>query len=173
MRVASLILLAVCIALASAKNLYESRIINGNDAKEGQFPYQASLRNKFTNDNYCGATILNNRFLLTAAHCCRGDHRTPKYVYAVVGALHQFSGGITMNVDKITSHGSFDYDIAKNDIGLIRTTKEIIFNDKVQPIALPERDVAYGKEVVVTGWGTNEVNRENKIHCIKLLSLFY
>lgn len=67
-----------------------------------------------------------------------------------------------MDVDKITPHGSFDYNDAKNDIALIRTTKEIIFDDKIQPIALPKSDVTYGKVVVVTGWGTNEVNKKKR-----------
>lgn len=162
MRVVSLIVLVVCIALACAKKVLESRIISGKDAIEGQFPYQASLRSKFDNNHYCGAAILNNRFLLTAAHCCQNGQRHPKNTYAVVGALRQFSGGIEMDVDKITSHGSFDFNSAKNDIALIRTAKEIIFNDKIQPIVLPNSDVAYGKEVIISGWGTNEVIKYRK-----------
>lgn len=153
MKAVNLILLVAFIALASAKIALESRIINGKDAEEGQFPYQASLRSRFDDEHRCGAAILNDRFLLTAAHCCQDGHRLPKNVYAIVGALRRTSGGIKMDVDKITSHGSFDFSTTKNDIALIRTTEKIIFNDKVQPIALPKDDVADGKEVIVSGWG--------------------
>lgn len=76
MKVISLIFLATCILHTSAVsklNLFESKdlntwIIGGKNAEEGQFPYQVSLRNKFSKGHFCGASILNSRFLLTAAH---------------------------------------------------------------------------------------------------------
>lgn len=167
MRAVNLIsLLAVFIALISAKSVHESRIINGHDAIDGQFKYQASLRSKLTDQHNCGASILNNRFLLTAAHCCQSDHGDPAFVYAVVGALRQFSGGIAMDVNKIITHDAFRYDTAENDIALIRTVKDIIFNYKIQPIALPKGEVAYGQPVVVSGWGVNEVIRI-QLYCQK------
>lgn len=43
MKTISLICLAVCVALASAKSVYEPRIMNGDDAVEGQFPYQGNF----------------------------------------------------------------------------------------------------------------------------------
>lgn len=44
-----------------------ARIIGGNDAPENKYPYQASvLHNLFPT---CGGSIINDRFILTAAHC--------------------------------------------------------------------------------------------------------
>lgn len=158
MRVGILIPFTVCVALASSDIVSEFRIFNGNDAIEGQFPYQASIRSKHDNKHHCGAAILNNRFLLTAAHCTKFDYSKPDYVNVVVGALHRSNGGTKMDVDKITPHEDFDPWHLKNDIALIRTAKKINFNDQVQPIPLPTADIEDGKSLTITGWGKNGEN---------------
>lgn len=149
----------VTVSTASTKHLYEPRIINGHDATEGQFPHMASLQNRFTHQHYCGAAILSSRFLLTAAHCCHGDQGNPKMVIAIVGALRLSSGGVKVELDTITPHGGFSFHTARNDIGVIRTVKEIEFTDLVQPIALSTVDLPDDRttQVILSGWGRFEV----------------
>lgn len=158
MRAGILISFAVCIAVASSKIESQFRIFDGSDAVEGQFPYQAAIRSKHDNKHHCGAAILNKRYLLTAAHCTKFDYSKPDYIKVVVGALHRSNGGVVMEVDKITPHKEFDPFYLKNDIALIRTAKEIKFNDQVQPIPLPTEDIDEGKSLVVSGWGKTGPN---------------
>lgn len=45
----------------------KDRIIGGENARPGQFPYQVSLQ--CGNRHICGGSILNEKYILTAAHC--------------------------------------------------------------------------------------------------------
>lgn len=172
MRAEILISLTVCIAAAHSKVVSEFRIFNGNNAIKGQFPYQAAIRVKQTNNHHCGAAILNNQFLLTAAHCTRFDYGKPDHVVVVVGALHRSNDGTKMDVDKITPHEDFDHWYLKNDIALIRTVKKIAFNDRVQPIPLPTEDADYEKPLIISGWGKNGADsRPDTLQFIEVKSL--
>lgn len=157
-RVISLaIAFTLLIALSDSREVYRksSRIINGNDATAGQFPYMISLRQRVDNQHFCGASIVNSRFLLTAAHCCMDENALPANVYAVAGALRQSTGGTVIDLDRITRHNGWNMTQAIHDISILRTTKEIIFSQQIQPIALPTSNLpADGHaRTVYSGWG--------------------
>lgn len=63
---AKVLVLSAVVALAIASP-FEGRIVGGDDASPGQFPYQISLRIK--DSHTCGGSIIDNEWILTAAHC--------------------------------------------------------------------------------------------------------
>lgn len=51
---------------------HEALIVHGNESKEGDWPWHASILHVEINQNIefkCGGTLLNSNSILTAAHC--------------------------------------------------------------------------------------------------------
>lgn len=162
----TLLIVAFYVVLTTAnddRSIIEPRIVGGQKAGIGQFKYQGCLRTRLTKQYLCGAAIISNRFLLTAAHCTDGLYQHTGMIVAVVGAMHRYKDGVTMKVDKITTHNEYNFRLLLHDISLIRTADEIIFSPTVQPIALPKDDLPKNgnARVVLTGWGRISVS--NKI----------
>lgn len=47
-----------------------SRIVGGNDADDGEVPYQCYLQKN--SRHYCGCAIVSSKWIITAAHCILG-----------------------------------------------------------------------------------------------------
>lgn len=62
----------------------------------------------------------------------------------------------TYDVREIVSHEDFDPYFLENDVAILRLTANVTENEAVKPICittLPTSDF-YGKQCVVTGWGS-------------------
>ena len=149
----------------------QPRIIGGQDALIEEFPWHGSLqklRLLFPLPipdwrHICGASIINENYLITAAHCVDGliNSWWPGQLRVVLGTdrwrYTLFQQNIQMiPVAKIIIHPEWNSRRAQNDIALIRTTKPIVFNQRVQPICLPESknyELHGGQTVTVAGYG--------------------
>lgn len=87
-------------------------IYGGEKASENQFPFLVSLRVKDEGNKYthiCGATIISDRFLVTAGHCYV-PNRYPISDYRIsVGAKMRTDKGKLFPVKQITSHPDFNF----------------------------------------------------------------
>ncbi|OXU26163.1 hypothetical protein TSAR_008366 [Trichomalopsis sarcophagae] len=125
-------------------------IVSIHDAPEGRYSYQVSLRRPF---HFCGGSIVNERWILTAAHCLQG--KDVKTVQVVVGTTSRSQGsGTAYQAENLIYHQGYSTEKFQNDIGLVRVDRDIKFSEKVQPIELARKDtIAVGESVVLSGWG--------------------
>ncbi|KXJ70758.1 hypothetical protein RP20_CCG022539 [Aedes albopictus] len=129
---------------------WEGRIVGGQNAASGQFPYQVSLRSS-ANAHFCGASIISNRWVLSAAHCTVG--RTLANTRVVVGTHLLNSGGISHASSRIVNHGSYNANTLANDVSLVQTASVIGMNNLAQTIALGGFFINTASGALASGWG--------------------
>nr|XP_034971375.1 suppressor of tumorigenicity 14 protein-like [Zootoca vivipara] len=145
------------------------RIVGGEDAKYGKWPWQASLQLK-TYGHICGASIISNSWLVSAAHCFQ-DSDSIRYSIASGWTAYMGIKVINRNHDnhvamrsikRIIVHPHYDQYISDYDIALLEMESPVFFNELVQPICLPSsrRLLIYGTVCYVTGWGAVKENSE-------------
>ncbi|XP_063358191.1 trypsin epsilon-like isoform X1 [Cydia amplana] len=121
------------------------------------FPHVAALyiyHSEGEGDNFCGSSILNQKILLTAAHCLLDD---VVKVTAFVGSLDKKMGKLH-RIDRYQIHKRWDINTASNDIALVRLKKPLSLGTEVKRVILMKKPPKV-KIAEVAGWGvTDEVN---------------
>ncbi|XP_075167147.1 trypsin 3A1-like [Haematobia irritans] len=132
-------------------NPREGRIVGGWETSISYFPYQVSLQ--ISNRHICGASIIREDLVLTAAHCV--DHYSNPYLYTIrAGSSYHYMGGIIVPVKEIVKHENYNKTI--NDIALLKLQMPLVYNGYVQAIQLMEETgtLKEYQELWVSGWGT-------------------
>lgn len=153
------------------------KIFGGTVARRGQFPYMVSVRQlerlpngKLEYTHGCGGAILNEHWILTAAHCFQSQNVSS--VVIVTGAHHYRKDGQIYALDRIVEHpehkgGHWGYDIA-----LAHTNRSIAFNSKVQKIPIQTERVGGNVSAIVPGWGWTSVEQPVRKFS-EFVSLYY
>jgi prostatin (serine protease 8) len=134
------------------------RIINGQDAADGQFPYQISYQWGLLGfyQHVCGGSIISPTWILTAGHCVTEVPALGEYkiIAGITGLNENNADKQEINViDKIV-HPNFNGGVGPNDVALLRLATPLEFNDRVQPISLPAADSEPSGDTVLSGWGS-------------------
>ncbi|XP_051016998.1 serine protease 55 [Acomys russatus] len=129
-----------------------SRIIGGQEAEVGEFPWQVSIQEK--NSHFCGGSILSQWWILTVAHCFYSQELSPLELTVVVGTNDLRTSPTVLQVTTIVRHKDFRRLTMDNDIALLLLDKPIKFNDLIVPICMPlQLDPSRWHECWVAGWG--------------------
>nr|XP_034195406.1 chymotrypsin-2-like isoform X5 [Osmia lignaria] len=133
---------------------FDFRIVNGEDAKEGEIPYQVSLQNQGSSFHFCGGSVLNENYVITAAHCVEG--KTAPSIKVIAGTINLTAPKSEHNVKKIIIHEKYDKaDSWKNDIALLKVDKSFVKSQQISFVPLPPKNqvVKANDKGVVSGWG--------------------
>ncbi|XP_066594936.1 chymotrypsin-2-like [Prorops nasuta] len=137
-----------------------SRIVGGESAPVGKYPYQVQLR--YRGRFLCGGSIINKQYILTAAHCIYRRDSSDFVVIAGTNFLNET--GDEYDVADLKYHEDYDRSKRIHDIGLMRLTKDIEFKRGVQEVPLADGS-EYDRDnefpVILTGWG--RLRRSGKI----------
>ncbi|XP_059486850.1 coagulation factor X-like isoform X2 [Neocloeon triangulifer] len=148
-------------------------ITNGQQSVKGQHPWHASLaETKFSKKvNFCGATLLSSKTLVTAAHCVVDDFsniRSTRRIYIILG-MHQSSKKYEetrqiFQASTFVVHPDYVFRGNRNDLALIILDREVQINNYVRPICLwnYNHDLAHivNYKATVVGWGLNQCHQQ-------------
>lgn len=155
------------------------KIIGGNKTGVFEFPWMALLAydtGTSAPEFKCGGSLINKRYVLTAAHCVTRLPTGTKLMGVRIGE-HDLSterdcdkdeqglevacaeGYQDFGLESVHFHPDYTPRLAQNDIALLRLNGDANFRpENVKPICLPVgfNSTIPRKKVIVTGWGTTE-----------------
>ncbi|XP_068592623.1 suppressor of tumorigenicity 14 protein homolog [Cebidichthys violaceus] len=137
-----------------------NRIVGGQNAETGEWPWQVSLH-FLTYGHVCGASIISEKWLLSASHCFvvnnSPQNHVPSNWQSYSGMQNQYSqdGVQRKAVKRIISHPDYNQMTFDYDIALLELSEPLKFTNTIQPICLPASSHVFpaGMACWVTGWG--------------------
>ncbi|BFF92776.1 chymotrypsin-2-like [Drosophila madeirensis] len=130
-----------------------TRIVGGEEASEGLAPYQISLQGAASGRHSCGGAIIDERWIITAAHCTRGKQASEFRVLAGTQDLQQ-NGTKYYYPDRIVEHCNYEPRKYRNDIALLHLNESFVFDNATQAVELDHEPLVPGSRLLLTGWGT-------------------
>lgn len=142
------------------------RIVGGDEAEPGAWPWMVALTDADESDIYdglrCGGSLIHSKWVITAAHCVR-DERTGRNIRTkdieVVLGVHNLKDdtGERVRVKRIVSHPDYDSWTMDSDIALLELEKDVSY----EPIPVVSGDSSLeGEDSVIMGWGTLEMSEQ-------------
>ncbi|KID86959.1 trypsin-like protease [Metarhizium guizhouense ARSEF 977] len=140
-------------AISAAAATINKRIINGEDAKEGEFPSMVSIQM----GAFCGGTLLNKYTVLTAAHCVKEAGRN---TIVKAGAADNTKGGKYSGIRGTKMHPDYHFYglYALHDIGLVFLKEGFDESETIgyANLAANGSDPDVTSEAIAPGWGVQD-----------------
>ncbi|XP_028679014.1 trypsin-2-like [Erpetoichthys calabaricus] len=157
----SLLLIVVLGAIVYADD--DDKIVGGYECQAHSQPWQVSLNSGY---HFCGGSLINNEWVLSAAHCYRRifEVRLGEHNVIMNEGTEQF-----ISPAKILRHPRYNEISYDNDIMLIKLSRPAQLNGNVQPVPLPKACPAVGTLCTVSGWGdTLSSESDERLRCVEV-----
>ncbi|KAG8003571.1 Granzyme G, partial [Nibea albiflora] len=156
-------LVYMCVMCALLFLVHTEKIIGGHEAAPHSRPYMVILEG--INENgvaaNCGGFLLNEDFVMTAAHC------KPTTVLLGVHNYSNNKGMQRIDVKQRFPHKDYDRNGLKNDIMLLKLKSRVSFTENVKPIPFASHDSgSLPESCSVAGWGYTAKNERKMSHVL-------
>ncbi|XP_014477083.1 PREDICTED: venom serine protease-like [Dinoponera quadriceps] len=137
-----------------------TRIVGGEETGINEYPMMAGLVDSGKRELYCGATIISENYVVTAAHCV--EEKNLSKIGVLVGDHDVTTGDDTSAAKLYLMQGCTIHPYYKdilNDIAVCQIVGKIQYSARVGPVCLPfqHRCDSFGGSIVkALGWGLLE-----------------
>ncbi|XP_053974576.1 serine proteinase stubble-like isoform X1 [Hylaeus anthracinus] len=142
--------------IPASKQTAQRRIVGGDEAGFGSFPWQAYIR---IGSSRCGGTLVNRFHVVTAGHCvAKASARQVQVTLGdyVVNSASETLPAYTFGVREIRVHPYFKFtpQADRFDVAVLRLDRPVHYMPHIAPICLPEKnDDFLGQYGWAAGWG--------------------
>ncbi|GAB6028385.1 Transmembrane protease serine 9 [Chamberlinius hualienensis] len=131
------------------------RIVGGQTAHSGEFPYMVSLKHMPSGLLLCGGSLISSQYVISAAHCVKGVY--PGFIVATIGTerLSDRYSGYVRDIVQVWINGGFNFKSFDYDVAILKLKSPVPLGHNVVPICLVGDDrMRYNRnQVMAVGWG--------------------
>ncbi|XP_068831059.1 transmembrane protease serine 11E-like [Capricornis sumatraensis] len=144
------------------------RIVGGTEVQEGEWPWQTSLQ--WDGIHRCGATLINDTWLVSAAHCFRTYNDPARWTASFGVTIHPPK--MKQALRRIIVHEKYKYPSHDYDISVLELSRPVSYTNAVHKICLPDASHEFrpGDEMFVTGFGAlqNDGSSQNHLRQVQV-----